>query len=54
MTLDFVLGKREEFDIASDKNNIWAAVEDFLGVNLDFCVCPPEFVGCLELTNWNT
>lgn len=30
LTLDFGLGESEELDIASNKNNIWAAVEDFL------------------------
>lgn len=54
LTLDFVLGEREELDIACDKNNIWAAVEDFLEEDLDFCVCPTEFVVYLEHTNWNT
>lgn len=54
LTLDFGLGEREELDISSHKNNIWAAVEEFLEEDLDFCVCSPEFVVHLETTNWNT
>lgn len=54
LTLDFGLGESKELDIASNKNNIWAAVEDFLEEDLDFCVCRTEFVVRLEPTNWNT
>lgn len=38
LTLDFDLGEREDFDIAYDKNNIWAAAEDLLEKDPDFCV----------------
>lgn len=54
LTLDFGLGESKELDIASNKNNIWAAVEDFLEEDLAFCVCPTEFVVYLEPTDWNT
>lgn len=51
LTLKFGLGERD-LDIASDKNNIWAAVKDFSEKDLDFCVCPTEFVH-LESIKWN-
>lgn len=53
LTLDLGWGEREELDISSIKINIWAAVEDFLEEDVDFCVWPTEFVVHLESTNWN-
>lgn len=43
LTLKFGLGEKEDLDTASDKNNIWVAVNDFLEEDLNFCVCPTEF-----------
>lgn len=45
LTLDFVLGEREDLDIASDKNNIWAAVEDFLEEKM--CLCLSCWICCV-------
>lgn len=38
LTLKFGVKERYDLDIASDKNNIWAAVKDFLEEDLDFCL----------------